>query len=195
MTWLLCDYGEVLCLPPTVDDREALASAAGWDPDRGDFWAAYWTDRAAYDRADLTVDEYWARLLGEPPPASQLATLVELDAAGWLHPNPYTVAAAERASRRGLDLAILSNAPIEVAERIDTAPWLTSFSRRFYSCRLRAVKPEPQAYEAVLAALGAGPPDVVFFDDRPTNVAGAARLGIDARLFTDPGQLDQVRPI
>ena len=60
------------------------------------------------------------------------------------------------------------------------------FTRRFFSCWLRAVKPEPAAYRAVLDALDARPEDVVFFDDRPANVAGAAELGIDARLFEHP---------
>lgn len=194
MTWLLCDYGEVLCLPPSDADRAALAAAAQWEPAQGDFWAAYWADRVAYDRADLGVADYWARLLGRPPLPDQLDDLVALDTAGWLHPNVPALAAAERAGHRGLRLAILSNAPVEVANEIDDASWLASFSRRFFSCRLRAVKPEPAAYRAVLDALGAEPRDVVFFDDRPANVAGAADLGIDARLFEDPAQLDEVGP-
>jgi putative hydrolase of the HAD superfamily len=89
-------------------------------------------------------------------------------------------------------LTILSNAPIEVAEEIDAAPWLAPFTKRFFSCYLRAVKPEPAAYQAVLDDLGARPEEVVFFDDRPANVAGAAAFGIDARVFEDPAQLDAV---
>ena len=116
MTWLLCDYGEVLCLAPSDADREALAAAAGWDPTRGDFWAAYWADRPAYDRGDLSVKEYWARLLGHPPLRHQLDDLIAADAAGWLHPNLLSLAAAERAAGRGLRLAILSNAPARGGE-------------------------------------------------------------------------------
>jgi putative hydrolase of the HAD superfamily len=192
MTWLLCDYGEVLCLAPTAGDRARLAEAAGWDLDRGDFWDAYWVDRRAYDRADLSVEEYWSRMLGYPPAPAHLQRLMAADAASWVHPNPASLAAAQRAAGRGLQLAILSNAPVEVARAIDAAPWLASFSRRFFSCRLRAVKPEPAAYHAVLTALGAQAADVVFFDDKPANVAGAIALGIDARLFEDPAQLDEL---
>jgi putative hydrolase of the HAD superfamily len=192
VTWLLCDYGEVLCLAPSDADRRALVKAAGWDPRRGDFWAAYWADRPGYDRADVTVEDYWARVLGHRPGARQLEALIAADGAGWLHPNLDSLAAAERAGQRGLHLAMLSNAPVEVADLIDSAPWMASFSRRFFSCRLRAIKPEPTAYQAVLDAIGAEPSDVVFFDDRPANVAGAALLGIDGRLFEYPGQLDEV---
>jgi putative hydrolase of the HAD superfamily len=192
MTWLLCDYGEVLCEPPNEQDRARLAALAEWDPARGDFWAAYWLDRAAYDRADLTAGQYWAGLMGHPPAARQLARLTAADAAGWLHPNSRSIAAASRAGRRGLRLAILSNAPVEVAERIDAAPWLAPFTRRFFSCRLRAGKPDPAAYRAVLTELDARPEEVVFFDDRPANVAAACDLGIDAHLFRHPGQFDEV---
>jgi putative hydrolase of the HAD superfamily len=194
MTWLLCDYGEVLCMAPSAADRAALMAAADWNQAGGDFWQAYWVDRPAYDRADLTVEEYWTRLLGYAPPPDQLGKLIAADTAGWLHPNGAAIAAAERAGERGLRLAILSNAPVEVADEIDDAPWLAAFGWRFFSCRLRAVKPEAAAYRAVLDALGAEPGDVVFFDDRPANVAGAAEIGIDARLFEKATQLDEVRP-
>jgi putative hydrolase of the HAD superfamily len=192
MTWLLCDYGEVLCLPPSAADRAALMAAADWNRAAGEFWRAYWEDRPAYDRADLGVKEYWTRLLGCAPTAGQLGDLIAADTAGWLHPNRAAIAAAERAGERGLRLAILSNAPTEVADEIEDAPWLAAFGRRFFSCRLRAVKPDAAAYRAVLAALGAEPEEVVFFDDRPANVTGAARVGIDARLFEQASQLDEV---
>jgi putative hydrolase of the HAD superfamily len=192
MTWLLCDYGEVLCLAPSTADRAALLAAADWDPTRGDFWQAYWADRPAYDRADLGVEQYWTRLLGYRPPPGQLGDLIGADTAGWLHPNWAVLAAAERAGKRGLRLAILSNAPAEVADEIDDAPWLAAFGWRFFSCRLRAIKPEEAAYRGVLDALGAEPGEVVFFDDRPANVAGAARIGIDARLFEQAAQLDEL---
>jgi putative hydrolase of the HAD superfamily len=192
MTWLLCDYGEVLSGPPTEQDRARLAALAAWDPAHGDFWAAYWLDRAAYDRADLTAHQYWTRLLGRPPAAEQLARLTDADTAGWLHPNHETLAAARRAGRRGLRLAILSNAPVEVADGIDAAPWLAPFTRRFFSCRLREVKPDPAVYRAVLTELDARPEEVVFFDDRAANVAAASHLGIEAHLFRHPGQFDEV---
>ena len=194
MTWLLCDYGEVLCVAPPAPDRAALEAAAGWGVGdrRGDFWPTYWATRGAYDRADLTVQEYWRTVLGYPPPPRQLDEIVRRDIAIWLHPNPSSLSAAARARDRGLELAILSNAPIEVAAAIDAAPWLDLFHPRFFSCRLRSVKPEPAIYAGVLEALQVPAGDVVFFDDRPANVAGAQAAGMTAYLFEDPAQLDAI---
>jgi putative hydrolase of the HAD superfamily len=194
VTWLVCDYGEVLCLAPPAPDRAALQAVAGWgaEDDRGDFWQVYWATRGAYDRGDLRVQEYWESVLGYQPPVEQLDELVRKDIAIWLHPNRSSLSAVARARDRGLDLAILSNAPVEVAGAIDAAPWLDLFDRRFFSCRLRAVKPEPAIYAGVLDALGAAPDDLVFFDDKPANVAGARAAGITAYLFEDPAQFDAV---
>ncbi|MGH9054806.1 MAG: HAD-IA family hydrolase [Acidimicrobiales bacterium] len=194
MTWLLCDYGEVLSLPPTLEDRAALAATAGWEPARGDFWEAYWADRIAYDRGDVTAGVFWEAMIGRQPDPSSLDRIVARDVAMWLHPNVESVAAAQRAAERGLRLAILSNAPVEVADGIDAAPWLAPFTRRFFSCRIRSVKPEPAVYKAVLEALGAEPGEIFFFDDRPANVAGARAAGIRAEVWSGPADLDGVKP-
>jgi putative hydrolase of the HAD superfamily len=190
VTWLLCDYGEVLCLAPPAADRAALEAAAGRDGPG--FWADYWAHRAPYDRADLTVAEYWSIVLGTPPGAASLKKLIDADVAGWLHPNTAALAATARAAARGLRLALFSNAPVEVAAGIDAQRWLRSFEPRIFSCRLGAVKPEPAAFTAALAVLGCRPEEVVFFDDRPPNVAAARELGLRATLFTDPAQFDEV---
>jgi putative hydrolase of the HAD superfamily len=190
LTWLLCDYGEVLSMPQPDPDRAALQCVAGRPGDQ--FWTDYWAWRPDYDRGDLSGSDYWAAVLGTRPPAEHLRQLIETDSASWLHPNPDSLAAARRAAQRGLHLALLSNAPVEVAACIDRQDWLAPFSPRLYSCDLRAIKPEPAAYEAALSALGTAAEDVVFLDDRPVNVAAARKVGIRAEVFTHPLQMDAV---
>ena len=187
--WLLLDYGQVLSTAPPDDEWGELRKAAGpvgSDPARFD--AVYWEHRGPYDRADLTVEEYWAIVA----PTGDLDEMRRLDVAIWLHPHRPSVDAAHRAGRQGWRLAILSNAPVEVAQGIDRLDWIQPFEHRFYSCDLKAIKPDPTVYLEVLHRLGAAPADVVFFDDRPDNVAAAAALGIDARHFTEAAQLDAV---
>lgn len=62
------------------------------------------------------------------------------------------------------------------------------FDGYFVSCDLGVIKPDPEYFEKVLAAIGQDvpgiqPQDVVFIDDSRANVAGAASLGIDARFY------------
>ncbi|HWD96953.1 MAG TPA: HAD family phosphatase [Acidimicrobiales bacterium] len=192
MTWLLCDYGEVLSLPQPLADQEAIESITGQAG--GDFWTSYWDSRPAYDRGDVTAQSYWTAVLGACPTPTHLDAIIESDAASWIHPNSPALDAASRASQRGLQLAIFSNAPLEIAAAIDSREWLAEFSPRIFSCNLRTIKPEPAAYLAVLATLNAGPNDVVFFDDRAANVVAARQIGIRAELFTDAQQFDGVQP-
>jgi putative hydrolase of the HAD superfamily len=181
----------VLSLPQPLADREALESIAGHSGP--DFWTSYWENRQAYDRGDVTAESYWTAVLGAHPTPTRLDAIIETDAASWIHPNRLSLNAASRTAERGLRLAIFSNAPLEIAAAIDSRDWLAEFSPRIFSCNLRAVKPEPSAYQAMLTVLQPRPEDVVFFDDRPENVSAARRLGIRAEVFTDPVQFDEVR--
>lgn len=189
MTWLICDYGEVLSLAPPVEDRAALEAAAGWHETSEAFWNSYWTQRRPYDRGDVSASEYWEAVLDRSVTDAELIRLIDADVAGWLHPNLRSIEAIESLRDRGVTLALFSNAPVEVAAGIAAAPWMAPFSRRFFSCDLRAVKPEPAAYRAVLDGLNASARDVVFVDDRPANVAGAEAVGIPAVLFEGADQL------
>ena len=191
--WVLFDYGAVLCTDQPAADRRALVEAAGLDPGDGPavdrFWAGYWRDRPAYDRAELDPEAYWARVLDRTPTPAELAALDAADVASWCHPQPACLAVAAAVAEDGVGLALLSNAPTSLADAVDELSWMQVVPRRFYSCRLRATKPEPAAYGGVLAELGAGPAEVTFVDDRPANVAGAAAVGMRALLFTDPTTL------
>lgn len=190
MTWVLCDYGEVLSLPQPLPDRLALEDEAGRSGP--EFWSTYWEHRPGYDRGDTAVIDYWSAVLGFRPGPRKLARLIEVDIAGWLHLNPDTLAATTRAAERGLNLAILSNAPLEVADAIDATTWASAFSPRLFSSRLGAVKPEAEIFAAVLQTLDVAAREVVFFDDRPDNVAAAKRAGMIAHLFTNAAQIDGI---
>jgi putative hydrolase of the HAD superfamily len=190
MIWVLCDYGEVLSLPQPLSDRLAIEEEAGRSGP--EFWSPYWQHRPSYDRGDSAVMDYWSSVLGLRPERRKLERLIELDVASWLHPNPASLASAARAVERGLRLAILSNAPHEVADAIDDATWAGAFSPRLFSCRLRATKPEEDVYAAALKALDAAPSEITFLDDRPDNVSAARRAGISAHVFTDPTQIDAI---
>ena len=188
VTWLICDYGEVISLPQPPGDLAAVESAAGV-AEPGSFWASYWRHRPAYDRADVTSDQYWELVLGAPPASTDLRRLVAADVGSWLHPNPASIRAVSGLKARGVRLALFSNAPVDLADRLQDAPWLEPFSEKFFSCRIKATKPDAAAYNAILGELGIGAEDAVFVDDRPANVEGARAVGMRAFVFEGAEQL------
>jgi putative hydrolase of the HAD superfamily len=186
--WVLFDYGGVLCHDQSEADRQALVELAR-PADAAGFHAAYWALRGPYDEGTLASEDYWTRVAGRHLTAADIAAIEDLDVAGWSHPYEETLEIAARLAKDGTELALLSNCPAPMAAAIDTMPWTDLIPRRFYSCRLGTIKPDPAVYTAVLTALGAAPADVTFVDDRPANVAGAEAVGLRALLFTDPATL------
>lgn len=189
MTWVVFDYGGVICEPQPDADVALLARAAGSTV--ADFRGAYWAHRLDYDRGELDGVTYWQKVaagLGRSFSAAEAAELTRLDIASWLHLRPGTVTLIEGLAGAGNRLALLSNAPAEMAEVVAALPVAAHFEHCFFSCFLRAVKPMPECYQAVLALLGASPAEVIFLDDRVSNVTGAEALGIRGVHFTGPGE-------
>jgi putative hydrolase of the HAD superfamily len=188
-TWVVFDYGGVICTAQRGEDVARLAAAAGVPVP--DFQGAYWAYRLSWDRAELDGTTYWhkvAAALGLSFSAPQIAELTRLDIASWLHLQEGTVALIGDLAAAGYPLALLSNAPAEVAEVVADLPVARAFAHCAFSCFLGAAKPEPACYQVVLGMLGARPADVVFIDDRPENVAAAAALGIRGVQFSTPSQ-------
>lgn len=186
-TWLLLDYGAVVCLPQSDDVRATLAGLVGFH-DLDAFDVAYWQPRRRYDSGELSAGEYW-RLVGGAAADDALDDLVRADTAGWLRPDPATLALVDDAKAAGLRVALLSNAPIELAAAVRTLDWMAPFETLVFSAEVGAVKPDAGCYLAALAAIGATAEEVVFVDDRPANVAGAEAVGIRAIHFTDAAAL------
>lgn len=184
--WLVVDYGCVVSLDQTPEDRTALATAAG-SAAQTDFDAGYWEHRDAYDLGVPSV-VYWTRVLGRLPEPDEVARLDSLDAASWSHVNPAVEGRLAELSAAGVKLALLSNAPYPVMRSVEGLPVTHWFERRFFSCELKLMKPDPACYAAVTDSLGVPAGDIVFVDDREVNVAAAERAGWSAVLF-EPGVL------
>jgi putative hydrolase of the HAD superfamily len=112
-----------------------------------------------------------------------------VDRRAWTHLNPDTLALLQELADEGAALALLSNAPAELARHIEAEPWATVFRHRFFSVDLRLVKPDPEIYLRVCGELGASPGDLVFIDDRHENLEAAEALGITPVLYSDTPSL------
>jgi putative hydrolase of the HAD superfamily len=183
--WVMFDYGGVVSHPPTQQDLTLLAGVAGAAVPA--FTAEYWAWRRAYDLAELDVTGYWRQVgrgLDRSYSESQVAELARLDRASWLRLQAGTVALIEDLAAAGQPLALLSNAPDELAEAIRGLSIAPYFGHLLFSCQLKSAKPDPACYNRALGTLGANAGDVVFIDDRSENVTAAAAMGLRSVLFT-----------
>jgi putative hydrolase of the HAD superfamily len=106
-----------------------------------------------------------------------------MDNAGWLDdPVAETVALIDDLDALGVPLALLSNAPTTFARLAEKVPWAKHFRHLVFSGDLGYAKPDAAIWTHVESVIGSS--DVIFFDDRLTNVEGALAAGWDARLWT-----------
>jgi putative hydrolase of the HAD superfamily len=188
---LLVDYGQVISTPLAENTITALASLAGQS--RAAFLDRYWQHRPAYDLGQPPA-QYWSQVLDRDLSGSPRAVdrLTNIDVHGWLRLNPRTLRTLlDHARRTGAQLALLSNAPEPLARAIDQSRWSRHFDHRYYSCRLGAAKPDPQAFQLTLSDLGAQPDQVLFIDDHAENTRTARDLGMHTITFTSASALDR----
>ncbi len=182
------DYGGVISHPQPRQDLAALARAAGTGVP--ELWDAYWPRRMAYDADQLDPTAFWLGVgarLGNSFDDPAIAELVRLDIASWLHLQPGTVQLIEDLAAIGQRLALLSNAPPEIADAVAALPIAKHFEHLLFSCHLKAAKPDEACFAAALDRLAARPGEVLFIDDGADNVAAASRLGIRGVTFINPG--------
>jgi putative hydrolase of the HAD superfamily len=189
VTWVMFDYGGVVSQPLSHDSLVLMAAAAGVEVPA--LLDAYWEWRHAYDLAELDAPGYWrqvGRSLGRAYGEAEITELIRLDQAAWMRLQAGTVALIEDLAAAGLPLALLSNAPDELAEAISGLPVAAYFGQLIFSCQLKLAKPDPECYGRALARMRARPDEVIFLDDRAENVTAAAALGLRTVQFTSPSQ-------
>jgi putative hydrolase of the HAD superfamily len=99
-------------------------------------------------------------------------------------PEYYDFAASLR--HEGYVTAVFSNVNPSSAMMIRSAGGYRGFSPVVLSPEIGACKPDPAAYQALLAELKLHPEEVLLVDDMPENCAAARRFGIKAVQAFDP---------
>jgi len=183
---IVCDYGNVLCVPQPRQDVEAMAAVFRVPPAR--FEEVYWPHRLAYDLARLDANSYWRTValdLGRPLDEIDIPRLIRVDVRSWANLDACMMEWARKVRAGGVRIAILSNMPLDLRNWIvRESGWLADFDFATFSCDLGVAKPDAAIYRHCLSGLGVAPSETLFFDDRQANVDGARRLGIHAVHFT-----------
>lgn len=188
--WYLFDYGMVVSTAPEPSDWQALKQATGLDLEPKT--SAYWTTREGFDSGQLSPAQYWLEVLGRPVTAAEIDLLESLDSAQWSHMNGRTLAVLEALQIEHASVALLSNMPIQMAERhLTEASWTNYFSNLYFSGILGVAKPDRRIFDHVVADLNVHPQDVVFIDDNEANIATARSLGFRTILHTSATDLQE----
>jgi putative hydrolase of the HAD superfamily len=190
MEWIVFDYAGVISLPPPDHAGALLPYTLSASPEK--FWPAYWALRPAYDLGAVSAAAFWQGVgarLDRRVDDDLLSVLGELDLRAWGHVNLETVEVLNELAESGAALALLSNAPVELARQIDRQSWAGLFTHRFFSADLGLVKPDPRIFQTVCEVLKVEPEEVFFVDDREENIAAARRQGMPVRLFTEAADL------
>lgn len=183
---LVMDVGGVLCrwlperrlsalaaisdLPPATIDAQLFGS--GWDDacERGQFELPEILDHLRSflglepgPHSDAILRAAWASAFEPDASALGLMPWVRCRTAVFTNNGP-----------------LLEDALAHELQRVGDA-----FDERLFSWRLRATKPDPDAFAAATAQLAVGADEIFFVDDSPGNVEAATECGWRAHRYTD----------
>lgn len=105
-------------------------------------------------------------------------------------PIPGTAELMQDIKSAGLHLFALSNWHCETFAQVrHTFKELDFFEHIVLSGEYGCIKPQPCIFQIALDCYGIPPENLVFVDDNPRNVEGAAQAGLAALVFTGAGKL------
>jgi putative hydrolase of the HAD superfamily len=178
------DYGRVLSEEQVSSAVNEMAAICGVP--MKSFLKGYWDYRLAYDRGDLDVNEYWTnrmQTVGVKLTPVQIAKIVIVDSKSWSKLNPTSVEWVKQLQAAGLQLAVLSNMPLDLKNYLVAhLDVFSHFQHLIFSCDVHLVKPEPEIYQHCLNTLDLAPQEVLFLDDKIENIEAAQKFGIHSLL-------------
>ncbi len=119
----------------------------------------------------------------------------EVDPATVLELFPDVVATLDELRRRGLRLAVVSDAWPELPGLHDRLGMAGHFEVYAISAVLGCNKPDPRMYHHASQALGLDPGQCLFVDDDPELVAAAIALGYEGRAMCRSGERTTVASV
>jgi putative hydrolase of the HAD superfamily len=179
------DYGNVISLPQDPKVMDELAGIAGVERDR--FESALWSLRGDYDRGIISAKEYFNTVLSSLAvfvDEKTIEEIIETDTNSWKNINTETEALMKEIKAAGYMVGILSNMPHDfLVWAKENIPVFSLPHFGLYSCDVNLIKPEEAIYRKLLSMLGVEADELVFFDDKAENIAGARAVGMEAILW------------
>ena len=188
------DYGRVLSHSPTPAEVAEFAAMVGMS--EPPFFELYSDTRDEYDCGRHDFQQHWQRFARAAQinlDREQIAQIVDHENRMWLRVNEEALGLAREIRSEGVRTAILSNMPHDLLRHMrGNFDWLDEFEVQIWSCEHGIIKPDAAIYKVCLDRLGCEPQRVLFFDDRPRNVEGARKAGIEAHVFESATQAREI---
>ncbi len=184
---IISDFGGVIC---TFDYRifcERLARKTGRSPE--EVFAAAFGDQLKedFETGKVSGQDYHQAVMGRLQAAVPYEEFYPMY--GDIFAEIPAMCDLLRRLRTRYPLYLLSDTnEIHFGYVRETVPILSVFDEFIVSYQVGAMKPDPKMYQEALHRSGLPAEACVFVDDRPSNVEGAARVGIHAVWFESPDQ-------
>lgn len=136
---------------------------------------------AEEDRGALTHDELVELMSRSCPDLRDKIDRFLVNLYQSVHENEYSAELIDRLKDKGIKVLVLSNYGREAYEASEKIfEFLRHIDGGVISCYVKAVKPEPKIYDAIIDRYNLKPEEALFFDDRPENIRAAQDKGINA---------------
>lgn len=103
--------------------------------------------------------------------------------------NREVINLANKIRENSYTMGIISNIEKITHKVVDDWNVLDNFEYKFMSYQIGVSKPDPRIYRYVIEKLSFEPNQIIFIDDKKSNIDAAKRSGINAIQFTDFPQL------
>ena len=179
------DYGNVISLPQDPKVMDELSGLVGVERDR--FESALWSLRGDYDRGTISAKEYFKNILSSLDvffDEKSIEDIIEIDTNSWKNINTETETLMKELKTAGYMVGILSNMPHDfLVWAKENIPVFSLPHFGLFSCDVNLIKPEEAIYRKLLSRLDLKADELVFFDDKTENIAGARAVGMEAILW------------
>lgn len=189
ITTLFWDIGGVI-LTNGWDRESRKEAAATFHLDWEEFEDRHDLSFPAFDSGLITLNEYLDRtLFYRARPFSREEFTAFMFAQSKEYPETRAVLDEVTNTKRYF-VAALNNEPLELNQyRIEAFDLRRNFLVFFSSCYVRARKPEETIFRVALEVTQRPPEQCLFIDDRPLNLEGPRRLGMNTIHYQSAEQL------
>ena len=141
-------------------------------------------EKAAAKLEDTSMlTSQWDEIVNDPEIEEDIRKVFEGFGAAIV-PYPVTERWLSYIREKGMKMYYLSNYSDEMyCQSEEQLSFLKTFDGGVFSWKEKCMKPDPKIYEILLKRYKIVPEQALFFDDRPENVEGARKVGINGVVF------------